>query len=455
MRNLLLLVFIFSTLFTSAQITIDSTDMPQSGDTLRFSTTALDTALLFNFQKNGTNVTWNFDSLVPIRQGVSEYKASSQTPYSSNVSNRIGEKLADTVAIGGFEFYDVYNFYTLNGSSFSLDYRGATAPTGLSFPFPSTLKITQSYSDKDEVYQFPLDYQDRDSSTFKFVYSNQLLGAYYASSGYRINEVDAWGSLTTPYGTFNCIRVVTDIVGFDTVSFGTNNFGINSHLREYKWLTSQFEIPALTVSGTVANGVFVPTGAQYRDSVRNVPSLFAPFALFVANRTQVSIGDTVEFINLSISILNANYQWDIQPTTFQYVNGTSATTDSIIVVFNDTGFYDVQLVAVNSSGRDTLLIEDYIRVSQFVGINEAEDQSIKFLLYPNPAKKGTIISIENETSNRLESIKIYDLNGKLLNQVEVSQLKNQIQLQAPENKGVYIIQLKTNDGFVNKRLVIE
>jgi len=453
MKNLFITLCLFCSLYSKAQITIDDSHMPTSGDSLRFSLGILDTTLLFNYENSGSNLVWDFDSLIPLRQGVNIYSSSAQSPY--NISNRIAEKIVDTLAFGDFEFYDVYNFYSTTSSKFSMDYRGVSLPTGLSFPFPSVLKIAESYADEDEIYQFPLAYLDRDSSTFNFEYRNSLIGVYYGSSGYRINEVDAWGSLTTPYGTFDCIRVVTDIVGSDSLSFGTTNFSINNHQREYKWLSNQLKMPALTVSGNVIGEVFIPTTVEYRDSIRNVPSLLTPLALFLANQNQVELGDTVEFFNFSVSLLPLSFVWTIQPEGGDYINGTSSTSDSITVVFNDTGFYDVQLIARNSSGSDTLLIENYIRVRQAVGINEVKEKSKKFSIFPNPVKKGSLIFIQQETNIKLECIKIMNLSGKLIKQIPFNQETNRIQFRAPEIKGVYIIQIKTEEGLENKRLIIE
>lgn len=457
MKKLLLLpaLFIFC-VNAFAQITINSTHMPQGGDTLRYSTAILDTAVLFNFQTPGANLTWNFDSLVPLRQGVREYVASAQTPYSGSITNRIGEKLADTLALGGIiNLYDVYNFYSNTTTDFSTDFRGATVPTGLGFPFPPTLAIAQSYSDKDEVYQFPLDYQDRDSSTFQFTYTNALVGAYYGSSGYRINDVDAWGSLKTPYGTFNCIRVVTDIVAYDSVSFGGNNFGFNSHTREYKWLTTQFEIPALTVTGTVVANVFIPTGVQYRDSVRNVPSVFAPIALFAADDLTPRMGDTVNFNNLSISLLNANYEWSITPNTFNYLGGTSAFSDSIVVAFTDTGFYDVQLIAINSSGRDTLRIPNYVYVDFVTGINDVDLAWAEGLkVFPNPAKHGEHFFIGPFEQEKAQKLELIDSKGAVVYLEELVDSDVYVKLAAPGEKGIYYLRVTTSSGIATKKIVI-
>ena len=70
MRKLIALLSILIPFGLGAQISINSSHMPQSGDTLRFSTALPDTSVLLNFQTPGANQVWNFDSLVPLRQGV-------------------------------------------------------------------------------------------------------------------------------------------------------------------------------------------------------------------------------------------------------------------------------------------------------------------------------------------------------------------------------------------------
>lgn len=361
MRKIVFFLCLLGSINAISQISINATHMPQAGDTLRYSIATLDTAVLLNYDVSGSNLTWDFSGLVPRQQGVREFVSSSQTPYSSSVPNRIGLLFADTLELGGFSIYDAYNFINASTTDFSVDYRGATAPTGLSFPFPTSIELVGSYSDKDEVFQFPLDYNDRDSSTFNFVYNNALLGVYYASYGYRINEVDAWGSLTTPYGTFNCIRVVTDMVSFDTVSFSGQNFGIPSHTREYQWISDQIKIPALKVNGNVIAGVFIPTTVEYRDSVRNIVPILPTIALFTADTTAVELNKELDFTNFSIG--STSFQWDFTPSTVTYKSG-SATSRNISVSFQDTGKYDVRLIAFGGSNSDTLLRSDYITVNQ-------------------------------------------------------------------------------------------
>jgi len=457
MKHFLFLTLSICALSLNAQITITNADMPQSGDSLRYSIATVDTSILLNYQNTGANQTWNFSGLNALRQGASVYISSAQSPYSSSVSNRIAEKVFDTLSLGGVELLDVYDFYNSSASEFALDYRGASIPTGIIF-FP-VIRFSPAYTDKDEIYQFPLNYQDRDSSTFLFAFNNNAPltpPAYYGSQGYRINDVDAWGSLTTPFGTFNCIRVVTDVVSYDTVSFGGNNFGINSHTREYKWLTNQFEIPALTINGQVINGTFVPTTVEYRDSVRNVPNQFAPIALFTADSTVTGKNLPLGFNNLSVSLFPANYRWSISPNTFTFNNGTSATTDSIVVSFQDTGFYSVQLIASNSRGKDTLNIVDYIYVDQNItSVSEvAYRNNSNFYLFPNPSNTQSTVLFKNQHNQLIKEIEIFDIVGKQISTSEINSNSNLLELLSPKKTGVYFVNIISADKAYLQKLVV-
>lgn len=457
MKKIVFSITVFLSINLSGQISIGSTNMPVAGDTLRFSSAILDSAVLFNYQNSGPNLTWIFDSLRPISQTVQTFEDPSQTVYNAN-SNSIGLLFADTLSLGGFSIYDAYNFLTPTSTDFSIDYRGATAPTGLSFPFPTTVKLEGSYSDKDEVFQFPLDFLDRDSSTFNFVYTNPLLGVYYGSSGYRINNVDAWGSVTTPYGTFNSIRVITDMVSFDTVSFSGQNFGINSHTREYQWISNQERIPVMKVAGQVFAGVFVPTTVEYRDSVRVVEPLFnfPPIAFFNSSTREVNLGENVHVTNRTVSITPATYNWNISPSTFTFLNGFSAiSNDSIVFTPSDSGFYSIELVATNASGVDSTLFTNYIEVNGPTGIQEIDNKlANEITLAPNPVRKGRNIIISVKNDLELKSFELLNVEGKLISKSKHFNLRS-VNSIAPEVKGIYFYKIITNKGIVVKKLLVE
>ena len=390
MKSILFGLTILFTFNTYSQISVTSANMPVSGDTLRFSTALLDSSVLLNYQNNGANQTWNFDSLRVISQGVQRFISSTQTAYSSVPTNRIGLLFADTISLGGSSVNDVYNFITSSSTDFSIDYRAASVPTGFAL-FP-VLRIQDPYIDKDEVFQFPLNFGDRDSSTFNFVFNNSLLGVYYGSSGYRINEVDAWGTMTTPYGTFNTLRVITDMVSLDTVSFSGQNIAIPSHVRTYQWIANGERVPVMTVNGVVIAETFVPNSVEFRDSVRIVEPLLPTLALFIADTTSVEVNDDLDFNNLSLG--STSFQWDFTPNTVTYTSGSSTSTN-ITVSFKDTGKYSVRLISMGGSRYDTLTRTDYITVipgfptADFVVENDSAVSNVNFTILNKSAYGAT------------------------------------------------------------------
>ncbi len=256
-----IIVFIcnLSSIYAQAPITITSSSMPSSGDTIRYSNS---TPNGLDFSSTGQNYYWDFSNLNTITQDIYQYKAASQTPYAFYFIglNKYGLKVADSIGAATFKFYNVYNFYQKTSSVFK------TEGTGFKF---NGIPLAAYYSDDDELYQFPLNYIDRDSSTYAYSVS---LGPTlsYSQKGYRINEVDGWGYIKTPYDSLACLRLVSTSYGED--SLNVNGFPVNfpNVQRSYKWLSNTEKIPVLEISGQLQNSSFTPTQVRFRDRYQSV-----------------------------------------------------------------------------------------------------------------------------------------------------------------------------------------
>jgi PKD repeat protein len=91
----------------------------------------------------------------------------------------------------------------------------------------------------------------------------------------------------------------------------------------------------------------------------NTQPLCAPHADFEANRTMVCEGGSVTFSDLSWSSNATSWQWTLTgPTTL-----TSTNQNPTFSNLNTTGWYDVQLIATNATGTDTIVKNDYLLVS--------------------------------------------------------------------------------------------
>lgn len=90
-----------------------------------------------------------------------------------------------------------------------------------------------------------------------------------------------------------------------------------------------------------------------------------PVANFVASSTSVPLGEAVQLTDLSTNLPTA-WLWNITPSTFTYVSGSSSNGQSPAVIFTETGNYTISLTATNTNGSNTLIKENYIQVLPFV-----------------------------------------------------------------------------------------
>lgn len=249
-------------------ITLSNTNMPGSNDTLRY--TNVQTSSVPNYTQTGANFNWNFGSVVSTGNGLRQFKSALQTPYAFYFlsSGEYGEKIADTLVggTGSITITQYYNFYKKQTSPVNAFVADGSGMTISGIPVPSY------YSDKDEMYMFPMTFPKYDSTTFKFsTITTTLIPIKYSKAGYRVTVVDGWGSVTTPYGTENCLRLITTQYSNDTTmitlpipGFPPIKIGIKNYVRSYQWMTVNSKIPYFEVTGNLLNNNFTVTQMRYR-----------------------------------------------------------------------------------------------------------------------------------------------------------------------------------------------
>jgi hypothetical protein len=248
-------------IIAQSPITLGNSNMPGSGDTLRYTNVQLSS--LGTYTQTGTNFNWNFNTLVSTTEGIRNFKSALQTPYALyflNI-NDYGEKISDTVGAGPLTLTNYYNFYKKQTSPVNAFVADGVGMTYSSLPVPSY------YSDKDELYNFPMTYPKYDSTTFKFSTSiSSQLPIKYSKVGYRVTKVDGWGTITTPYGTDNCLRLVTTQYATDSIITALLPLGLGfpNYQRSYQWLTLTSKIPYFEITGNLVGNNFTITQARYR-----------------------------------------------------------------------------------------------------------------------------------------------------------------------------------------------
>ncbi|PLX04143.1 MAG: hypothetical protein C0595_04515, partial [Marinilabiliales bacterium] len=100
-----------------------------------------------------------------------------------------------------------------------------------------------------------------------------------------------------------------------------------------------------------------------------------PVSDFIADNTIPTTVDTVHFTDLTTNN-PTSWAWTITPTTFTYIEGTDANSQNPIAIFNDPGFYTVELIATNANGSSTETKVDYINCSQAAPIADFEADNL-------------------------------------------------------------------------------
>ncbi|MCB0852294.1 MAG: PKD domain-containing protein, partial [Bacteroidetes bacterium] len=208
---------------------------------------------------------------------------------------------------------------------------------GLSLPIPL------NYDIPDTIYRFPIDYLDVDSSEKAFSLDLTGFGAdfIYDLKQKRVNTVEGWGEIITPYDTFpNTLKMRTVIYHQDSTTIGGNTLPANITTEvQYSWFDKGTGIPVLVAKGLLVAGVEVITSVDFLDSVR----CFTPNAAFLTNPLLVIVDPIsgnadVNFANLS---QNADtYKW-------YFGDGDSSTQVNPAHTYSG-GLYSVSLIACNS-----------------------------------------------------------------------------------------------------------
>lgn len=290
MKKLLLLTLLPTT-YINAQITLNQTDFADGGDTVRMSQT-MDPSL--DFVSTGTNYVWDFSTLQASSQTLKNYRPSSELSF---LSSFIFGTFAPTeykatyfiestdipidqlTSVLPITIEDIFQFSRVTADSItSIGY--SMVVNGTEIPFKSDTI--------EKRYEFPIQFGN---TTYSRGYTNIDLNPTYDAvwRQYRTHtsEIDGWGSITTPFGTFDVLRINHEINEIDSIYYG--GFGVwiplaipTSHI--YEWWTNGEKEPLLRI--TTSSGVSGEniTAVEYRDNyidfTAGVEQLSIDFKLF-------------------------------------------------------------------------------------------------------------------------------------------------------------------------------
>jgi hypothetical protein len=296
-----------------AQITIDQNDMPSAGDSMHMSYAAgvgsIDHTL------TGPNYFWDFSSLTPIAQHMYRFPVPTAIPFNFLSTLAFENPSPDSLPVIGGIPSNFTDYFKVGSSGYRQN--------GMTFQFLTltTFQIPVVFTANDYVYRFPLDYGNMDTSDAAYAINFPPL-PYIGQTIHRENNVDGWGTIATPYGTFMALRMVSVIQRIDTISLDSvSGFTIQRPLEiEYKWLVNGIKVPVLEIDAQILFNAEVVTNVIYRDIYDNtVP--------------QVGVEDHQQLITSSAVYPNP-------------------ATDDCYVTFVMEGVAPVEIILTDLSGRE-------------------------------------------------------------------------------------------------------
>ncbi len=374
MKTKLSILFALACIQIQAQATYNSNQYAAIGD-IFYLTAANNLAL--DYEATGANFNWDFSSLTGTSQSQLQFRNPTSTGflwlfiYNSNNTNLAATNNdPQTLNSPGqvVQITDANDFYKKSstdlrqtGSASKINYNGTQIP------------LTNQYADSDIIYRFPIQYGNTDTDNSAYTINIPTL-LYQENTLERTNEVDGWGSLSTPYGNYtNVLRMKTNLVSNDSIALLGNGLPRTIRTtREFKWFDTTQKIPVLKVTQSDATGSWVTTNVEYLDAQRD----FQTIALFSYAPQNPAAGDTVYFQNLSTNA--TTFTWDFGDPASGALNTSSdefPTHD-----FAADGTYTVQLTASNGTFTQTysmVIIVGSLGASQF-------DLSATTAVFPNP-----------------------------------------------------------------------
>jgi len=278
MKKFLLYLYLILMVVSAAhaQITITAADMPNTGDTLRMSQATPASVLGKNFAATGANHTWDFSTLMPASQYLDTFVSVMSTPilyYPTFLATASIALKGESFSMSTFSLTNVYDFFKETTSAFT--------QVGFAAQF-SGIPLPTLYSSPDYWYRFPLNFQDKDSCQFGYTVAIPTLFSL-SNQSKRVNMVDGWGTLITPFGTFQTLRIMSVITSRDSLQSDSLPFPIpptTTVTTEYKWLANGHRAPLLTV--TNRGGMNPISTVAYRDHFLNLASVQNPEAVTTA-----------------------------------------------------------------------------------------------------------------------------------------------------------------------------
>ncbi len=348
MKKLLLLACIANIVFTNAQITLDAADMPTIGWNHKVGKDTIISAQ--NWGNNGANQTYTFTNFQTMLYDTIMYKALTTGQQTTFPGADVAATTDDLNFIFTKTFATNYNWIGIQG-------------------ILGSCNVNAVYSQQPVFYQFPTQFGGNFSNNSGFQQQiagsciGQAVDAIRATNTVTTKDtIDGWGKVTTPVGSYKCLRqkridYSTTLIEFRLLSFSP--WSVLSTVRDtnvrYYYLTKEAKGSVITFD---FDSIDQPIKATW--------STILP-ALCIADFGATVNGGTVSFHDST----------DGYPDTYSWNFGDGSATSSAqnpTHTYAASGAYYVCLTVTNPSGSNMFC--DSVHISNFTPIATNDNASM-------------------------------------------------------------------------------
>lgn len=256
-------------LWLSAQtpITLDENDLPEAGRS--YLVTSASPLIDFDAEATGEEYTWDFSTLFPLLEDTSFWIPDNETNplyFFLWLTSDIAEQTISDIENDLLTITDVYNFYWLDDDYFAFS---GFAGSILEIPIPIW------FEEPETIIEFPAIFEQYTTFSTGFDLDIPDIGGW-SELRERENAIDGWGTLITPAGTYDVLRVRSEILVTDTFSYDGTVIPVQYTTREYRWMAKEEGIPVMQITTQEVLGVETITAVTYKSgeltAVQDIPA---------------------------------------------------------------------------------------------------------------------------------------------------------------------------------------
>lgn len=286
-----ILFLVYCSVFS--QISIDVSDIADAGESFIVSTA--NPVGEYDLETTGEGAVWDFSDLVSVTKDTIDWVEASDTDPAYFLlwfSSDVAENFLNGFSTDSFSLEDVYNFYSRSSSRLE--------QTGIAGTL-SGIPVPAGFSEPDVVYDFPLEYETEFSSEAEFTFD--VIFASFSETRERSSVVDGWGTITTPLGTYDVLRLESTIFTTDILEYDGTEIPFTYTNHEYKWLAKEMGVPVLQINTSDIGGFEAITTVTYQDTAV-ITGTTAPY--YSEESVSVFPNPVTEVLHISVSAPSAS-----------------------------------------------------------------------------------------------------------------------------------------------------